>query len=484
MQKTSLLADYADLRAQLHYDQEVDRDVLKQRDRRIGLAQSANTDQQSLRNWAAAMRSSESLTAYPGAELHRLVRTAILVLWAFGLIAGALLARTVLDYDGRQPVNLFSVLLILIGLQLVALLLLATLTMFGGRGILHALSVFNPAQWVMKLLRRFPLHSTTSPGLSTIAEMLDGQADPAAKRSGLSLLVYLSQHFSVALNVGIIATLMYLVAISDLAFGWNTTLSVDSDSVLGWFRALSWPWQSVLPAAVPDAALVEQSRFYRLEGQLRGSDWQVDQYGTWWLFILACLLVYGFVPRLIALVAYGLHYDRTLAQSLLNTPGASQVIARMRSPLVSTDAEPGQADQVDMVSRPLPRKRQAGRTLSCTLVCWSGVEPPEVRIPGITITDHQDAGGQRSLEEDRQLATVIAKSKSDGVVIAVKAWEPPTLEINDFISFLRKQMGATPIVLVLLVPIRGQQVSTVQLETWETGLSSLADPALYAEPLS
>ena len=48
-----------------------------------------------------------------------------------------------------------------------------------------------------------------------------------------------------------IAALLYLVTVSDLAFGWNTTLSMDNDLVAGIFRWLAAPWPWVFPAAAP-----------------------------------------------------------------------------------------------------------------------------------------------------------------------------------------------------------------------------------------
>ena len=48
--------------------------------------------------------------------------------------------------------------------------------------------------------------------------------------------------------------------------------------------------------ASPDLALVEMSRYYRLEDQ-RAID--VARLGAWWPFVLMCVLVWGLLPRLV-----------------------------------------------------------------------------------------------------------------------------------------------------------------------------------------
>lgn len=480
MQKYSLLADYADVRAQLSQDQSVERETLKQRDREIGLAGQTTNDVRQLRTWVATLRSGTGSASHPGAGIQQLIRGSVLALWACGGIIGWLLSRAVLYYDGQQPVNLFSTLLVLVGLQLFALVILVVLLLVRRPALLRALSIFNPATHILKLVRRFSRHKPDG-----IDDLFELSADPQAKKVSLSLIVYLAQHFSVALNIGMIFALVYLVTITDLAFGWNTTLKLDDTTVYNWFQYIAWPWHNSVTAAVPDLSLVEQSRFYRLAGQLRNPDWQVDQFGTWWLFVLMSLGIYGLLPRLAMLVICGARYDRAVSDALTGQPGASQALARMRSPLVSTSAGPTVTDDETAYSHPLPRKRQSSHQLSTVLVSWSGadVRVETMKIPGIEITHRYEAGGHQSLLADRQLAERVAQHHSEGVVVAVKAWEPPTLDFSDFLSALRQQLGAEPVIVVLLMAMDTRPITSTQLETWEAGLFDLADPALYVEAL-
>jgi len=479
LKKLSLLADYADLRAQLRQDQLAQRNTLKQRDRRIGLDYPSDDDTNQIRRWLAALRSEGSENLQNGEEIDRLLRGTIGMLWLIGLIGGAGLARAVLHYDGREPVNLFSALLLLVGIQLLALIVLLVLSMIGGRSVFSTLSILNPAALVLKLVKRI-----SSRRHAAIAPFLEPGTDPSARKVSFSLLIYLSQHFGLALNIGIVATLVFLVTISDLAFGWNTTLKVNIDNVVSGFQLLSWPWHNLVPAAVPDQALIEQSRFYRLAGQLRNAGWQVDKFGTWWLFVLMSVLVYGLLPRLVALVLAGLHYDRTLGHAIRSAPGASQTLARIRSPLVNTEAKSGQPEGPVSTSRPVPRTRQRGRTLIASLVNWSDAPLSEsaVTVSGIDIQDRYDAGGHQTLEEDRDVIQRIARHGRDAVVIAIKSWEPPTLDFSDFVTTLREQLGPKTILLTLLIPVPGGSVGATELDTWETGLAALSDSALYVEP--
>jgi hypothetical protein len=61
------------------------------------------------------------------------------------------------------------------------------------------------------------------------------------------------------------------------------------------------------------------------------------------------------------------------------------------------------------------------------------------------------------------------------------AWEPPLLELLDFLAELRRRVGTAASIVVAPVPERAREVSTVELETWMRAMGRLADPHLYVE---
>ena len=414
-----------------------------------------------------------------GIKGQQTVNILVLLLWIVGIICGWALTQAVLYYDGNQPVNIIVALLILVCSQLLTLTVLVILAAGGLRRTMQTLTLFNPASLLLNIVKKL------APGrFDSLMTTISATKSSTNTAVWYRLLVYLAQHFTVALNVGIIAALLYLVAVSDLAFGWSTTLTIDSATVNQWFRALSLPWQSLVPAAVPDLELVEASRYYRLQGQLRTENWDAEQLGRWWIYILLCVIVYGLIPRIVALIVSGYFYDRALISAITATPGASQVLSRMSSPLVDTKGEHEEPDTDPPKTRALLSRRQSSQNLPCHIVEWSEarVETRKLSAMGIEPVKTFSAGGHRTLSEDQDIVKHISGYRPEGIAIVVKSWESPMLEFLDFVRALRDHAGPACPIVILLIPTPGNQVAPHQLESWETSLASLSDPALYVEP--
>ncbi len=484
MQKLSLLGDLIDIKEQIDLDRDIDRATLRKRDREIGLSEdgknnSAKSKIVRLRSWINQIRSSTE-TSSKGQKVDKSMRSIIVVCWLVGAVSGYLLASSVLAYDGSQPVNLLIALLVLIGVQTLALLLLCVLLMFNQTKILEALAVLNPANLIMHLI------SKIQPTWKEAIEKYFSRFKSSGEFGLLpQMTTYLAQHFAIALNIGMLASLFYLVTVSDLAFGWNTTLNIQNETVSQFLQGIATPWQAVLPAAVPDDSLVEASRYYRLQSKLHSEGWEARELGTWWLFLAMCIVVYGFLPRLSALVIAGIHYDKCVTRATLSLTGSSQVLARMSDPLVSADAQSPEVSVPVSVTRPGLPGRQAARKIECVLVEWSGCEATDKALTKVGIVPHSrlQAGGRQTLSEDKVTIKATSQIQAEGIAISIKAWEPPMLEFIDFITLLRKSVSANLPIIVLLKPLPDQTVSTTQIETWETALGAVSDSALYLESL-
>lgn len=94
---------------------------------------------------------------------------------------------------------------------------------------------------------------------------------------------------------GILLIFLLLLVFSDLAFGWSSTLLSNSQVLLPVFQSISLPWQAFWPQAVPDLVLLEQTHFARIEPTPGG----FAAASRWWSFLLASLLVYNLLPRLL-----------------------------------------------------------------------------------------------------------------------------------------------------------------------------------------
>lgn len=97
------------------------------------------------------------------------------------------------------------------------------------------------------------------------------------------------------LALGILLVFLLLLLFSDLAFGWSSTLITQPQVVIEITQMISAPWQFFWSQAVPDLQLIEQTRFARIET----STGDFQEASRWWPFLLASLLFYNLLPRVV-----------------------------------------------------------------------------------------------------------------------------------------------------------------------------------------
>jgi hypothetical protein len=67
------------------------------------------------------------------------------------------------------------------------------------------------------------------------------------------------------------------------------------------------------------------------------------------------------------------------------------------------------------------------------------------------------------------------------VIVFVRGWEAPLLELQDFIQALRAKVGPQCSVVVVPVGANGEVASESQRSTWSRWTARVGDPALYLE---
>ena len=106
-----------------------------------------------------------------------------------------------------------------------------------------------------------------------------------------------AQTAGISFNLGILAGLSGLVLLRHVGFFWETTTEVAMNALLEKLaRILSAPWSAWWPAAVPDAAVIDASRWLPGESLRPGP-------AAWWKFLLMATLCWGLLPRLVLWLA-------------------------------------------------------------------------------------------------------------------------------------------------------------------------------------
>ena len=436
---------HSPLRLLLEFDARSQRDrdqppaFLHRRDRKFALT----CEQQGRTPGVALWLEHMAHLSGPGAEVSDAEQT--LALWrrvnagfaATGSLLGVLTMLGLLFFEGGQRINL-TLLLAFIGFQL--LLALAT--------SLQAVVGWQPWHW---LLRRLNPNSSDN-----------------ASRHLRPLLMARAAHLGgTCFALTGLISLLLLVVVQDLAFGWSTTLTAGASGFHQLLLTLSTPWAWLWPAAVPDLALVEATRFFRTATETSAVAPEI--WGQWWPFVTMLWLTWVLIPRLLL---YGLsiglirHRSRRL---LTNHPAMHALMYRMETPTLDTgndhnDAEDLPDTDTQAALLPLPDTN--------LLLCWGGAGQPE--LPGGLAGDDGQvlhAGGRISLAEDRatlaDIADRLRRNPQPAVLVITRSWEPPTGELDDFLTEACALWPASVRIVLVPLSLDGQrEPETHQLRQW------------------
>jgi hypothetical protein len=123
------------------------------------------------------------------------------------------------------------------------------------------------------------------------SNLMEGGGAPRA--AVLWRLARLAQAAGIFFNLGILCGLAGLVMVKHVGFFWETTTQLAMRTMLeNAITILSAPWATWWPGAVPDAAVIEASRW--LPGRSAGL---APGPSAWWEFLLMATLVWGLLPR-------------------------------------------------------------------------------------------------------------------------------------------------------------------------------------------
>jgi len=435
-----------------------------------------------------------------GARCARFQRVSSALLVIAGIVFGWLAAGAVLFYDGTHPVNVVRVLAVFVGAQFLLLVGLA-FTMLppdllqkipGAEGLQDLLRTISPGN-LRKLLFRWLPASVRSDATDLLARgryhhVIFGRVEKWG-------IIFSAQSFAASFYAGALAGCLYLIVFSDLAFGWSTTLEAKDESIHRLTTALSSPWASAAPNAVPSLQLIEESRHFRMDSGPAGSgrDADANLLGDWWPFLIACMVLYGLLPRLLSYGFARWRYQAALQHGILHAPGVSDVLDRLNRSMIRTraedpmDARPGESAEESSVPAPmLPadqhhvfiRWSDAGQQTG-TFSDWASA-----RL-GVTSCDIFAAGGSASIQEDEQTIDSVAAAQEETAVFFIcNAWEPPVAECMDFLTSLSGRLGNGRGVVILPLGRNGVEIappSSDHLNQWQHRVRQTGDPRLVVK---
>ncbi|MGE4605491.1 MAG: DUF2868 domain-containing protein [Myxococcota bacterium] len=495
-------AQLLDLAEQLQLDEPRADAELRRRDRDSGRRTGGGRRERVLA-WLAEVREGRDLYAATAIRSRRLILAALVLLgWCLGFAA----ARIVYYYDGARPVNTIEVLGVFVAAPL-GLLVLTAIAMLPAAvrrrlpvvgALQDGLAVLSPGRWQSALSRLLPQPQReafgSALGRGRIHQRLFGDVQRWA-------VLLASQSFGVAFHVGALSGCLYLVLFTDLAFGWSTTLDIQSGELHRITQALSIPWAAWFSEAVPSISLIDATRYFRLGGGSLPGTTRLDSIdpaslGGWWSFCVAAMATYGLLPRLSTWALARYRFAAAVGFAFDRLPGLADLLDRLDNPLVETispDAErtgpPGTSSSV------VPGREVATRR--CAIVNWAGLDLADESLSsaiergfGLRAICVRGAGGTHSLAEDRALLRSLAEMHQQAdlaVVVGVRSWEPPVLEFVDFVSELRAELGDGAAIIVVPIALGTAGGPAAALETdheqWRRRIDSVGDPWLSTRVL-
>lgn len=477
-----MLGALAGVARQIEADAAADRRQVEARDRalRPALARHEKRPARQLEAWMQAIDGEGARTAE---QVHTALWSIGVALGVLGACMGATVAAVVFHYDGSRPVNVTWALWIFVAAQ-GALLLLTTI----------ALAPRRWARWIPPVAALERLLQTVNLGLlwRMVARVLPrGSRDAVetAMASGLRhehvhgevyrwRLLRWSQVVALSFQLGVIGTFAIKVGVQDIAFAWSTQVESLARAMPDIVHTLSSPWASLWPQAQPTSELVEATRYARLRGGEFETPDQPDAQtlGQWWPFLMACLLAYGALPRLLTW-AYTAWRARDAARwSLARLPDSDFVLGRLNDTRVTTSTHHEDANRdAQEPTLPVAPAELAPHTQQ-VLINWASAPDGALDVP---VALRVAMGGRNSLADDaraaEQVVEAVKSGAAGGVVIGVRAWEAPTEALFDAVRDLRKALDAGPV--ITLLPLKAQDEPDRSAQ-WARHAAKLGDPWL------
>lgn len=497
------LRDVLDLEVQLAVDEGQDDRALRARDRGLylALAPAPTRPDALLIAWLGALRERFGAPS-AGARFDAAQRVLGYLLAALGLGLGWGTAEVLLHFEqGGAPVNVGHFLLVLVFGQLATLVLLAVSVTL--RRLFASLPIVGDVSRLLRVLNQ-KLQALVRSGPDD-AESEAQRAALRRARSRLGLyrdleryaLLGHSQLFALCFNLGALASCARLILLSDLAFAWSTSVaSLDPAQVGRVCAVLAWPFGWLVPDAVPSAALIEHTQYFRLEGRFAGAPagtrGDAALAGEWWRFLVACTITYGLLPRIATLALFRYRLRRAEQRVPLDTPAVQRVLARMTTPELSTQAAALAAQGAEPPRAVAAAAPDAPAQGPSVLILYRDVPTAPALLTdalarhlGVTTTRVLAAGGF----DARADAAIDEALRPPGTTasVVVEAWEAPDKSLRSFLARLRAVVGPRRILRVVLIgeaSAHGYEAAAEEhVRVFRDRLTLLEDPYLSVETL-
>ncbi|MBU3952769.1 MAG: DUF2868 domain-containing protein [Proteobacteria bacterium] len=443
----------------------------------------------------------------PGTLFASLYRWSVYGLLIAGFLSGICLAYSFLAYHGTRPVNvtLFFVVFILLQVLLSGL----TLFMLAVRFVRRKIGAGRNAPSLVHAL----LSAVFFKGLPGLLKKIKGGEKGMASIEYIAALIQmrnreykdiffwpffrLSSFFSISFSLGALGGTLFRVTVSDLAFGWQSTLVTASVRIHGALSMIALPWSWFVPQdlALPSHEQIEGSRILLKEGI---SSLATKDLVSWWPFLCLGIVFYAILPRLVLIMASVLAQKKALVQFDFEKPRFKKLLVQMQSPIMDIRSEaPSMGRQPDSSVEPGPQMdsaRQFQAKGARALVLASGsVYGADTQDAVIGFINQQLCVGVTAIipvsfdySQDRELLVSLTKELPDQIIVLQEVWQPPIRGLLYYFVQLKTQVFADRPLWILLTQTPGEKIFVVDSEdvnfqVWKRAIHQLGNPDILLE---
>ncbi len=450
-------------------------------------AGTTHSDQEILAAFLTEKRSSTD--ELPGRLFQEFSRLITVITLLVALLTGSALTAAALWYDGSVPVNVFRFLGLLLLPQLIFLFFILLSLLVKRENFIerHPSVLLNLGRDVLlKLFFKLKKLTLASHGMDrerskTITEVIK-------KHSKLFFYPVFNffQLFAIGFNIAALATLLIRIAVSDIAFGWQSTLNISSTFLFRLTQIIAIPWKHLFPNTLPTLDQIEGSRIILKEGI---SVLTNEALTSWWPFLFFTLLCYGLLPRMFILL-YGATSERKCLRAFLfDQPEIKRLLQRMQTPYVSSAgeqpaaAQQGIAPSKETVSLSKPVNADAHILLPEDIQ----YDPETLKIL-ISSFGFSAASTQRvEMYWENDEPILPAAAAGSNILVLVEAWMPPIVDTLRFLEQLVNHYGDALTIYIGLIgkPIKGLPFtppSNQEIGIWQTKIESIQNKNLQIIP--
>jgi len=450
------------------------------------------------------------LPLLPGRIFSFLYTWVVYIMVFSGFIAGISLAYSFLAYHGAHPINVTVFMALFVVFQVVLILFILMLLVRRAIGsknregrfpgsLIHMVLFSLIFDVLPKILKKtgwavFKNSLETLEYTSSLIRM--------KSREYKNLLFWpffmLTSAVALSFSAGALGGTFFRVIVSDMAFGWQSTLMATSSKVHGLVSFITLPWSWFIPEhlAHPSLEQIEGSRIILKDGI---SVLATQDLVSWWPFICLTILFYAVIPRGF-LIVWGLLAQRQAIRKFnFNRPRFRQLIVRMQSPVLGIDAN--EIPIRTTIEKNLPHLHEGGiketRILKAepemcgrkTLILASK------NVYSNTIINKVIKGIEQHLlldvkelvavnfntEDDTDAVHKISVSDADQVILLHEVWQPPIRGVLHYITQIKAAMPEGRSLWILLTRDVGQGDLSVDdndmnYDVWKKAIFKLENP--------